>query len=68
MRDCLKSIMRPQLLIDVVEMITQSLRTDPKRFCNSWSAVSCREHPEDLKLMGRQRINRRDSGNRVLQS
>src|ERR1017187_3037489 len=68
MRDCLESIMRSQLLIDVVEMIAQGLRTDPKRLCNARSTASCRELPEDLELMGRERSNRRGTGNRVLQS
>ena len=68
MCDCLESIMRSQLLIDVVKMIAQGLRTDPKRLCNARSTASCRELPEDLELMGRERGNRRGTGNRVLQS
>ena len=68
MCDCLESIMRSQLLIDVVKMIAQGLRTDPKRLCNARSTASCRELPEDLELMGRERGNRRGTRNRVLQS
>ena len=51
MHDCLKPIVRPQLLVDVVKMIPQSLRADTKRFGNSRGCGTHREHFEDFKLL-----------------
>ena len=45
MRHRLKPIMSSELLIDVVEMIAQSLWTDTERLGNTWSILSCCKHP-----------------------
>lgn len=44
-RHGLKPIMSSELLIDVVEMIAQCLRTDTECFGNTWSILSCGKHP-----------------------
>ena len=49
--DCLKPIVRPQLPVDVVEMIAESLRTDAKCLCNTSRGGSSCEHPKDLKFL-----------------
>ena len=40
MSDCLESIVRSQLLIDVVEMIAQGLRSDSEGACNLCRALT----------------------------
>ena len=51
MPHCLKSIMRPQFLIDVVKMVTKRLRGDTKCLGNSWGCSTHRKHPENFKFL-----------------
>lgn len=49
----LKTIVGPQLLVDVMEVIPQRLWADSKRLGDPRSIVSCREHSQDLKFLRR---------------
>ena len=44
MGDRFKTVVGSQLLVDVMEVITQSLWADSKRLGDPGSVVSCREH------------------------
>ena len=48
----LKAVVRPELLIDVVEMIAQGLRTYSKLLGDLLGTVSCCEHLQDLNFLG----------------
>ena len=52
MHNRLKAVVRPELLVDVVEMIAQSLRTYSKLLGDLLGAVSCCEHLQDLNFLG----------------
>ena len=67
MHDCLKPIVRPQLLVDVVKMIPKRLRADTKRFGNSRGRDTHCKHFEDFKLLRGERRNRRSSGDGIFQ-